>query len=93
MASLNKGKWITKLSSAGLIYAHFGKDVIAQVVDTKDDQLIQRIYEKVYEKFIEEIDAVDNGISTHDGTPRYHGKLFFIFVGIVLSNVLRKYFS
>ena len=75
MASLNKGKWITKLSSAGLIYAHFGKDVIAQVVDTKDDQLIQRIYEKVYEKFIEEIDAVDNGISTHDGTPRYHGKL------------------
>merc|ERR1712150_8195 len=29
-------------------------------------------YDKVYEKFLEEIDAVDNGISTHDGEPRYH---------------------
>ena len=76
MASLNKGKWTTKLSSAGLVYAHFGKNIISQVVGTKDETLVQRIYDKVYEKFMEEIDAVDNGIATHDGTPRYHGKYF-----------------
>ena len=76
MATLNKGKWVTKLSSAGLVYAHFGKNIISQVVGTKDDTLVQRIYDKVYEKFMEEIDAVDNGIATHDGTPRYHGKYF-----------------
>ena len=76
MASLNKGKWVTKLSSAGLVYAHFGKNIISQVVGTKDEALVQRIYDKVYEKFMEEIDAVDNGIATHDGTPRYHGKYF-----------------
>ena len=73
MSSLNRGKWVTKLSSAGLIYAHFGQDVIMQIVNTKDQNLIKKIYDKVYEKFMEEIDAVDNGISTHDGTPRYHG--------------------
>jgi len=72
MASLNKGKWVTKLSSAGLVYAHFGKNIISQIVGTKDETLVQRIYDKVYEKFMEEIDAVDNGIATHDGTPRYH---------------------
>merc|ERR1719351_615537 len=72
MASLNKGKWVTKLSSAGLVYAHFGKNIISQVVGTKDETLVQKIYDKVYEKFMEEIDAVDNGIATHDGTPRYH---------------------
>ena len=26
---------------------------------------------KVYEGFIQEIDAIDNGIHTHDGDPRY----------------------
>ena len=73
MNSLNKGKWVTKLSSAGLIYAHFGKDVIAQIINSKDETLIQKIYDKVYERFVEEIDAIDNGIPTHDGTPRYQG--------------------
>ena len=74
MSTLDKGKWVTKLSSAGLVYAHFGRDVIAQITGTTDHDLLDKIYEKVYEKFMEEIDAVDNGISTHDGTPRYHGK-------------------
>ena len=80
MASLKKGKWVTKLSSAGLVYAHFGEKIISQVVGTKDEALVKRIYDKVYEKFMEEIDAVDNGIATHDGTPRYHGNLNLLTV-------------
>ena len=59
------------LSSTGLVYAHFGKEVIGQILQTKDSELIDRLYDKVYEKFVEEVDAVDNGISTHDGPPRY----------------------
>lgn len=72
MSSLLPGKkWETKLSSAGLVYAHFGKRIIEQILQTKDGALVEKLYDKVYEKFVEEIDAVDNGISTHDGAPRY----------------------
>ena len=37
----------------------------------EDSTLVQEIYKKVYENFIEEIDAIDNGISTHEGLARY----------------------
>ena len=36
-----------------------------------DSELVLETYYKVYENFIEEVDAIDNGISTHDGLPRY----------------------
>jgi len=71
-------KWETKLSSAGLVYAHFGKRILREILendpsvkDVIDDALVERLYDKVYEKFVEEVDAVDNGIATHDGEPRY----------------------
>ena len=72
MASLAPGKkWVTKLSSAGLIYLHFGHRVLAGILGTKpDDDVTGVIYDKVYELFIEEVDAIDNGISTSDETPR-----------------------
>ena len=63
--------WVTKLSSAGLVYVHFGREIISQVLDTKDEVLIEKIFDKVYGNFMEEIDANDNGIPTHDGAPRY----------------------
>jgi len=72
MKTVVPGKtWETKLSSAGLVYAHYGQDVIAQILQTKDKDLLEKMYDKVYEKFVEEIDANDNGIPTHDGPPRY----------------------
>ncbi|XP_071954836.1 MYG1 exonuclease-like isoform X2 [Antedon mediterranea] len=56
--------WATKLSSAGLVYCHFGEDVIAEILGIgKDDDKIGAIFDKVYENFMEEIDAIDNGIS------------------------------
>ena len=64
-------KWTTKLSSAGLVYVHYGKEIIGHVLDTKDADLIEKVFDKVYAGFMEEIDANDNGISTHDGEPRY----------------------
>jgi len=73
MNSLRPDKpWTTRLSSAGLIYAHYGEEVLAQILEKKkDDEAIQQLYDKVYENFIEEIDAVDNGISQNDYPKRY----------------------
>ena len=47
MASLEKGRWTTKLSSAGLIYAFYGKEAIAELVKSNESVLVDKIYEKV----------------------------------------------
>lgn len=71
----------TKLSSAGLVYKHFGKDIIRQIctlndeLATKppvDETLVDTLYKRLYEGFVEHVDAIDNGISLSDGTPKYH---------------------
>jgi len=68
----SKKKWVTKLSSAGLVYCYFGREIIAHLLGSKeDDKLVEKVFDKVYENFVEEIDAIDNGISTHDGEGRY----------------------
>lgn len=64
-------KWTTKLSSAGLVYFHFGREIISELLETNSQQLTEKVFDKVYEHFIQEIDAIDNGISTHDGEGRY----------------------
>lgn len=57
----------TKLSSAGLVYMHFGKAIIAQHLDVPEDsELVKLIWEKIYASFIEALDAHDNGISVYD---------------------------
>ncbi|CAI5758933.1 unnamed protein product [Candida verbasci] len=55
----------TKLSSAGLIYKHFGKDIIKQVLQIEDEDKVNLLYEKIYKEFIESIDANDNGINNY----------------------------
>eukprot|EP00164_Ancoracysta_twista_P006531 GFYU01009105.1.p1 GENE.GFYU01009105.1~~GFYU01009105.1.p1 ORF type:complete len:355 (+),score=90.06 GFYU01009105.1:33-1097(+) len=54
----------TKLSSAGLVYKHFGKDFINSVVSV-DEKTLELVYDKVYENFVEAVDAVDNGINQY----------------------------
>jgi len=75
MHSLSAGKfsWKTKLSSAGLVYYHFGMRILSQLLHTKtEDELVQVLFKKIYENLMEEIDAVDNGIDVwSEGTPRY----------------------
>ncbi|KAM8977582.1 MYG1 exonuclease [Pelodytes ibericus] len=64
--------WVTKLSSAGLVYAHFGSQIISILLSTEeDDPIIPVLYDKMYENFVEEIDGIDNGISQYDGEQRY----------------------
>ena len=53
----------TKLSSAGLVYKHFGREIVANVLK-KDaaDPIVEKIYLKVYKSFVECVDGVDNGV-------------------------------
>ncbi|KAK2703298.1 MYG1 exonuclease-like isoform X2 [Artemia franciscana] len=72
MSSLNPDfRWTTRLSSAGLVYYHFGKRILSQILNCQEEPKMTHLYKKVYENFVEEIDAIDNGIATHDGPSRY----------------------
>lgn len=67
---------MTKLSSAGLIYKYFGKEVIRNICKSEydmtltDDEL-ELVHKKLYRKFILEIDAIDNGVNVAEN-PLYH---------------------
>jgi len=57
----------TKLSSAGLVYLHFGKQIVARRLSAPEDsEQVGLIWNKIYESFVEALDAHDNGISVYD---------------------------
>lgn len=77
--ALNEYNFQTKLSSAGLVYKHFGKEILNELAlasygnDQERERLVDIVYPKVYKDFMEHIDAIDNGISICDSfTPKYH---------------------
>ncbi len=52
----------TKLSSAGLVYKHFGRSIIAvQLGQPEDAPDTETVYLAVYKNFMEAIDGIDNG--------------------------------
>ncbi|KAJ5071770.1 metal dependent hydrolase - related [Anaeramoeba ignava] len=66
----------------GLVYRHYGKRVIQQLIqdkldlikdETKRSEFLDKTYRKVYKFFIESIDGNDNGISQFDCdlSPKY----------------------
>lgn len=58
-------KPVVKLSSAGLIYAHFGKRVIASILgESPDSNVVCAIFPFLYATFISEVDGIDNGVPT-----------------------------
>lgn len=64
----------TKLSSAGLVYKHYGLEIIAKELQLDEGHPdVYRLYLAVYKSFLEAIDAVDNGINQYDmdKPPRY----------------------
>lgn len=70
----------TKLSSAGLVYRHFGTDIVSSILqrhgigpESKESSDLNAIVDHVYEAFIEAIDAIDNGVQQFDsdGPPMY----------------------
>jgi uncharacterized UPF0160 family protein len=65
-------KYKTKLSSAGLVYKHFGKEVLRNVLGI-DGKELETVYDRVYEHFVEGIDGIDNGVDQYptDIRPKY----------------------
>ncbi|KAK4748700.1 hypothetical protein SAY87_015286 [Trapa incisa] len=64
----------TKLSSAGLVYKHFGKEIIAKELQLDEEHPnVHLLYLAIYKSFMEAIDAIDNGINRYDTDqpPRY----------------------
>ena len=62
----------TKLSSAGLVYKHFGEEIVREAlreaaggVDA-DERTVRKIYLKMYKEFIEGVDGNDNGVNMYD---------------------------
>lgn len=73
-----------RMSSAGLIYRHYGREVVKKIsnkyinqfrlgVDLNDPKTSDLIYYKLYESFIYGMDGIDNGVSQYptDAKPRY----------------------
>jgi len=61
------GEHLTKLSSAGLIYKHFGSEIIANHLGLPvQDPTVPILVTKLYDGFIEAIDAIDNGIERYE---------------------------
>ena len=67
-----------RLSSAGLIYRHFGKEVLANAVaevwgQEYSQETLDRLYLSFYDQLIMEVDAIDNGVSEAEDM-RWHMK-------------------
>ncbi|TID14991.1 hypothetical protein CANINC_004662 [Pichia inconspicua] len=80
-------KYSTKLSSAGLVYKHFGREIISTVISLdesipEDKLKIDYLYDKIYSDFVEAVDANDNGIDMYENkddlTPRFKDRNFTV---------------
>ena len=60
----------TKLSACGLVFKHYGQEVIAALCPDNLKQ-VDLFYDKLYKGFIEHIDAIDNGVAVSDGELKY----------------------
>ncbi|XP_071873571.1 MYG1 exonuclease isoform X2 [Bombus fervidus] len=64
--------WTMKLSSAGLIYCHFGHEIIKHLIPEANDSDVELIFKRIYSTFIKEIDGIDNGITMFNEEPTYY---------------------
>jgi uncharacterized UPF0160 family protein len=52
----------TKLSASGLVYRHYGEDVIRAYYPSLSDDHLNLVYTKLYNSLLEALDAVDTGV-------------------------------
>ncbi len=62
-----------KLSAAGLVFKHYGKEVIQAIAAGRgvEGVVLDKLFERVYESFVEHLDGIDNGIESADGAVNY----------------------
>jgi uncharacterized UPF0160 family protein len=73
-------KFKTKLSSAGLVYKHFGREILSNIINSETDPdqrdqvpaIVDSFYDKIYKDFMEHVDGIDNGVTVADGELKYH---------------------
>lgn len=77
----------TKLSSAGLVYKHFGKEIIQHELQLQNQADVDFLYVKLYKEFVEALDANDNGINNYDKDvePRFNDR------NITLPSIVSRY--
>ena len=77
----------TLLSSAGLVYKHFGREILSNKAVQLSTNQIEALYQHVYESFVEPFDANDNGISAYppEIKPKF-ARSFDIFSHVNLLN-------
>lgn len=59
-----------KLSSAGLVYKYYGKQILRELCPALSASALPVVYKKMYDGFVEEIDGVDNGVELFTGGTR-----------------------
>lgn len=64
------------MSSAGLVYKYFGKEVLKNICSTEykvelTEEELEKLHKKIYKSFILEIDAVDNGVNVAEKMSYY----------------------
>ncbi|KWU41968.1 putative GAMM1 protein [Rhodotorula sp. JG-1b] len=67
----------TKLSSAGLIYKHYGQEILSTILqEPVSSPTVETLYLKMYQDFVEAFDGIDNGISQYVSSepPRYRSR-------------------
>lgn len=52
----------TKLSASGLVYRHYGKDVLKAYYPDLSDDSLNLAYKKLYNSLLEALDAIDTGV-------------------------------
>ena len=65
-----------RLSSAGLVYKHFGREVVGKILGAElaaDPAVLELVYQRTYDNFVLALDGVDNGVSQYPAgvQPRY----------------------
>jgi len=82
----------TKLSSAGLVWMHYGRDIIHAYtgLDGADRDLL---YVKIYEDFVEAFDGNDNGIAVYDPTELRKASIEKKFndKGFTIASIVNRY--
>ena len=73
MSSLSSDiKSSVRLSSAGLIYHHFGRLILEKMTGETNQRALDYLYRQLYYSLIQEIDGIDNGIPQFDSEPLYN---------------------
>ena len=88
----------TKLSSAGLVFKHFGREILRTILtETMNpsevtDEFVDTCFIKVYRDFLEHVDGIDNGVTVAEGELRYHvSTTLSVIVIIIIIIIINRY--